>query len=111
MNTTITTAIVVVAATLFTSQTQAQDMEPKEVCEGLAEFAQEFAVMRDTGLDMVGAMNYFIEREGVTDSYGLEWVYTLASIAYENEEQTPDTIGYVTFLACMKQAEGLGETY
>lgn len=105
------TTIIKHAATvvvLSTSVVVAQEVDVKATCEGLAAHAQEFAMMRDTGMDMVTAMNHFIEREGVVEQSHIEWVYTLATIAYENEERTPEDIGYYTFLSCMDLTK---ETY
>lgn len=98
------TTIIKHAATvvvLSTSAVVAQDVDLKTACEGLGSHAQEFAMMRDTGMDMVTAMNHFIEREGVVEQSHIEWVYTLATIAYENWEEAPDDVGYMVFLSCM----------
>lgn len=101
-------AVVSVATVMAVTEARAQDTSVKAACEGLAGYAQEFAMMRDTGMDMVTAMNHLMEREGVTEQRHVEWVYTLAAIAYENEEGTPEDIGYYTFLSCMDLTK---ETY
>lgn len=99
-------AVASVAIAMVAAEASAQDANVKAACEGLAGYAQEFAMMRDTGMDMVTAMNHLIEREEVTEQRHIEWVYTLATIAYENVEGTPEDIGYYTFLSCMDLTKG-----
>lgn len=97
-----------VAIAMAVDAANAQSPDIKVACEQVGGSAQEFAVMRDTGFDMVTAMNYFMEREKVTEQRHIEWVYTLATIAYENWEETPEDIGYAVFLSCM---DLVGEVY
>jgi hypothetical protein len=97
---------VVVALALSTTTASAQDIKP--ACEGLGAVSQQFAEMRDIGMEMTDAMNYFIELADVQKDESLQWVYTLALIAYENPTEAPTDIGYAVFVSCMEMAGEVG---
>jgi hypothetical protein len=96
-----------VSATLAATVSQASAQDIKTACEVIGGGAQELAEMRDIGMDMVDAMNLFITLNGVTEAESLEWVYTLATIAYENPEELPHDVGFIVFLSCMDAAGGV----
>lgn len=103
MYTTIIKGLCASAALAVTvSQANAQDIKTaREVIGGAA---QELAEMRDIGMEMTDAMNLFIGLNSVKEDSSLKWVYTLATIAYENPEELPSDIGYLVFVSCMEQA-------
>ncbi len=96
-------SVVCVAIAMGVSQAKADEL--KSACEAIGAAAQELAEMRDIGMEMTDAMNLFIGLNEVQEDLSLQWVYTLATIAYEKPEELPHDVGYTVFVACMEEAQ------